>query len=249
MKRLALSFFAACTLLLAGCFENIQEVTIQEDGSGTFTSTIEMSALISMAKQMGGGKDLADKADKAIDSTISMSNMADSMENLSPEEKAMVKSGTLHLNMNMEQEKFVTSLNFPFGDVKSVGPLSALSGKVMSETMKDKMGGGEDAEAMPATSSIDDYFVTVYANGLITRTLNKEKYATAESDEFMKGMKEAGSMGLTMKSTYIINLPRPAAKAEGKNVVLSEDKKKVTIKGDIDDFFDDPSKLEFRIEY
>lgn len=249
MKRIALSFFAASTLLLAGCFESIQEVTIQEDGSGSYTSTIDMSTLISMAKQMGGGKDLAEKADKPIDSTISMSNMADSMENLSPEERAIVKTGTLHLNMNMDQEKFVTSLNFPFSSVNSIGTLNSLSGKVMTETMKDKMGDGEASEGMPATSSIDDYYLTVYAKGLITRTLNKEKYATAADNEFMKGMKEAGGMGLTMKTTYVINLPRPATKAEGKNVTLSDDKKKVTVKGDIDEFFDTPGNLEFRIEY
>ena len=252
MRKLFLSVLAAGTLLLSGCFESIQEVTINENGTGTYNTTLDMSALISMAKQMGGGKELTENDDKAIDSTIAMGQMADSMQNLSDDEKNLIKSGTLRINMNMKEEKFLTSLNFPFSNVDAIGPLNKLSGRIMAETMKDQMGKGGDeggAEAMPETSSLDDYFVTTFSQGLITRTIDKEKYAKAADDEFMKAMKEAGGMGLAMKSTYVINLPRPATKAEGKNIVLSEDKKKVTIKGDIEDFFDDPSKMEFRIEY
>jgi hypothetical protein len=50
-------------------------------------------------------------------------------------------------------------------------------------------------------------------------------------------------------STMIINLPRPAEKAEGKNLKLSEDKLKVTVLSSLDDFFDNPESLEFKIKY
>ena len=62
-------------------------------------------------------------------------------------------------------------------------------------------------------------------------------------------MREAGTMGLEIKSNYIINLPRPAKSAEGKGVKLSDDKKKVTINVTLDDFFDNPSLLEYVIKY
>jgi hypothetical protein len=104
-------------------------------------------------------------------------------------------------------------------------------------------------EDMPSPTSIEDYFTTSFSKGLLIKTLNKEKYAGVQNDEYLKGMKESAGMGMPMTTTYIINLPRPAKKTEGKNVKLSDDKKKVTIETDIDDFFDDPSKLEFRIEY
>ena len=88
-----------------------------------------------------------------------------------------------------------------------------------------------------------------FSNGVIAKTLNKEKYAKAGDDEYLKGVKEAAGMGLSMKANYIINLPRPAKKAEGAGVTLSADRKRVTISVGIDDFFDEPSKLEFKIEY
>lgn len=102
---------------------------------------------------------------------------------------------------------------------------------------------------MPETSSFDDYYKYEFSEGELTRKLDKDKYAGVESDEFLKGMKEASSMGLSMKATYVINLPRPAQKAEGKSIKLSEDKKKVTITADLDDFFADPAKLEYKIKY
>ncbi len=68
-------------------------------------------------------------------------------------------------------------------------------------------------------------------------------------DEYLKGIKEAGGMGLEMKANYIINLPRAAKEVEGKGAKLSDDKKKVTLSASIDDFFEDPSLLEFKIKY
>ena len=47
----------------------------------------------------------------------------------------------------------------------------------------------------------------------------------------------------------VINLPKPAKKAEGKGVKLSEDKKKILMEGTLDDFFEDGSYFEYNIEY
>ena len=117
--------------------------------------------------------------------------------------------------------------------------------------MKEQMSKGAPmpTDQMPETSSFDDYYEFEFSNGELTRKVNKEKYAGVESDEYFKGIQQASAMGLVMKATYIINLPRPATKAEGKNVKLSDDKKTVTISADINDFLADASSLEFKIKY
>jgi hypothetical protein len=107
------------------------------------------------------------------------------------------------------------------------------------------MGGQE----MPETSSFDDYYTLEISKGELKKKLNKEKYANVDKDEFLNGMKQAASMGIPVSSTYIINLPRPAEKAEGKNVKLSEDKMKITVTTTLDDFYDNPESLEFKIKY
>lgn len=252
MRKFILSIFTACTLFLTGCLETTQEITLNEDGSGTISNTNDMSALIGMAKQMGGGGDMGKLPQEAIDSIIMMTERADSIPNLTPEERELARKGTLRINMDMKADKFLTKLSFPFSTPSQIVLINKLSGKIMSETLKDKLSGSDTPipmDQMPEASSFDDYYTLEFSNGELTKKVNKEKYAGAESDEYLKGIKQAASMGLVMKANYIINLPRPASKAEGKNVKLSADKKQVTVSADIDDFFEDASSLEFKLKY
>lgn len=250
MKKTIFSLLTACSLFLVGCLETTQEVTINEDGSGTVSYTNDMSAVIGMLKQMGSGDDLKGM-DQAIDSTISLEKMTDSVQDLNEEEKAMMKSGVMHVNMDMKNEKFLTKLNFPFKSTASISICDKLSGKMIGEALKGQamMGGSMESGDSPKMSGFDDYFKIVYSNGKIEKTLIKEKYEKVGEDEMMSSMKEGSAMGLGMKANYIINLPRPATRAEGKGITLSEDKKKVTIAVDMDDFFDEPAKFEYLIEY
>jgi len=251
MRKFILSLFAIGTLFLTGCLETTQEITLNDDGSGIISNTNDMGALIGVAKQMGGAADMEKIPQEVIDSSISMKEGADSIPNLTVEEREMARAGTLQINMDMKNDKFSTKLSFPFTKISQLDTYNKLSGKIMSETMKEQLGGDMPAGSgdMPQMTSPDDYYTLEFSEGELTRKINKEKYAAIESDEYLKGVKEAGAMGLKMKVNYIINLPRPATKAEGKNVKLSEDKRKVMISTDIDDFFDDASALEFKIKY
>ncbi|MDZ4810707.1 MAG: hypothetical protein SGI96_20920 [Bacteroidota bacterium] len=251
MQKFILSVLTVCTLFLTGCLETTQEITLNEDGSGTISNTSDLSAMIGLAKQMGGAAEIEKAAEQVVDSTVSMNEAADSIPNLTSEERLMAKKGTMKIKMNLKEEKFLVNLAFPFSKPSQIADYNKLSGKMMAETMKSQMGGGAamPTDQMPEPSSFDDYYTVEFSNGELTKKVNKEKYAGAESDEYLKSVKQVSSMGLTMKASYIINLPRPAQKAEGKNVKLSDDKKKVTISADIDDFFADPSSLEFKIKY
>lgn len=249
MKKIIIALCCAGTLLLSGCFESTQEITLQEDGSGTLNNTSDMSALIGLVKQMGGGAEL-DKAPQTLDSVISLETGADSIASLTPEEREIARKGKLGITANLKEEKFKTSLSFSFTSPSQVGELNKLTAKILADVLKDKMSEGAPmADQMPEMSSIDDYYKLEFSNGELTRKINKDKYENLASDEYLKGMKEAASMGLVMKVNYVINLPRPASKAEGKNVKLSDDKKKVTISASLDDFYDDPSVLEYKIKY
>jgi hypothetical protein len=252
MKKILFSFLITGSLFLTGCLETTQEITLSDDGSGTFSSTNDMSALLGLAKQMGAAQEMEKAGDQKIDSSFSLAAGVDSIPNLTADEKELVKKGTANIVMNLKEEKFVTNIKFPFSTAAEIPACNKLSGKILAETMKSQLGGGMPmggSDQMPESSSIDDYYIYEFSNGELKKKLNKEKYAGAADDEYLKGIKEAGSMGLEMKSNYIINLPRPAKEAEGKGIKLSDDKKKVTISVTLDDFFDDPSLLEFKIKY
>jgi hypothetical protein len=113
----------------------------------------------------------------------------------------------------------------------------------------DQMPSGLGADGKTQFKTFDDFFDVAVTENLLSKTLNKTKYATVANDQYMQSIKQMSGMGSPITSNYVINLPRPAKKAEGKAVTLSQDKKKVTITVTSDDFFDSPSKFEYKIQY
>ncbi len=251
MKKIIFSFIAGISLFLTGCLETTQEITLNADGSGTIMNKSDMSQLIAAAKQMGGAEEIGKAGEQKIDSTVSMKEGADSIPNLTPEEREMARKGVLNILFDLEAENCYTKMTFPFASASEIGAYTKLSNKILAETLKGQMGdGGPMGEGgMPEASSFDDYYTIEYTNGSLSKKLDKEKYAGAESDPYLKGVREAGAMGLAMKANYVINLPRPATSLEGKGAKLSEDKKQVMISANVDDFFDDPSMFEFSVKY
>ena len=251
MKKLLYAISTSIILVLAGCAETTQEITINENGSGTVVNTNDMSAVMGLAKQMAG-KDMDKIGNEKVDTSFSLASQADSIKGLSDEEKAILKTGMFHVAMDAKSDKLITKMDFPFTNASQLATMNKLSAKIMQDAIGQQMGQnpamGGMADGLEVTS-FDTYFTTEYSNGLITRTIDKEKYARAADDKYLNGLKEAAAMGIPMTTTYIINLPRPAKKAEGKGVKLSDDKKKVTVKVDIDDFFNEPGLFEYRIEY
>ena len=250
MQKLLVLFLIGGTVAMTSC-ETTREISFNNDGSGSLVTTTDMSSLLGIAKM--SGKDL-EKESKAIDTTIFLDKMVDSIPDLSAEEKELVKKGKLSLTMNMGEEKLITRLEFPFSNAGQIRKLDQVSAKVMQDAMKkqaeDSATGAPPipAEDMPK-GSMDDYFITTYEKGVIEKKHIPAKYDSVGNDKSMQAVKEMAGQGMPMNTILIFNLPGPAKKAEGKNVKLSEDKKKVTITGSVDDFFDDVKKLEFRIEY
>lgn len=252
MKKTFLAILAGC-FLLTGCLETTQEITLKEDGSGSLSTTSDMGTILGMAKQMGGASELEKAGDKAMDTTIMLGAQADSIPDLTMEEKELLKKGSMNMKFNLKADELKTRLHFPFTNPGQIAAFNKLTGKLLSTALKDQMGNSPMAGGMggeiPPMSSFDDYYILEFSNGELKKKLDKEKYNTVSSDEYLNGLKQAATMGIPVGATYVINLPRPAEKVEGKNAKLSDDKMKVTVKVELDDFFDDPEKLEFKIKY
>jgi hypothetical protein len=262
MKKTVLLLVAVGSILFFTSCQSTKEINLEADGSGTYTSTTDMSSMLGMAKMSIP----AEKMDsismgRAIDTTVAMDKLADMMEYLTSAERDKVRKGMLSLTINMKEEKFVTIISFPFSNVNDVGDLDRLSGKIITDfikkQMKDKdkagempMGGmgdlGKLDDDMPNTN-IDDYFVINSSKGVFERKLNSEKYSAMAEDE-KEARKQMAGMGMG-SNTLILNLPKPVKKTTGKNITISDDKKKVTIESSAEDFMDTPKDLEFRIEY
>jgi hypothetical protein len=167
-----------------------------------------------------------------------------------------VKKGSWSIKVNGDEEKFVSVLEYPFGKAEQINSINNALMTVIETKLVDQVAKsgaplppGMDQRKPEQQSSIDDYFELKAANGKIEKKLKKEKYANVQNDQALMGLKNISGMGATVKYNYVINLPAPAKKVEGKSVKLSQDKKKITISLTSDDFFDDPSKFEYKIDY
>jgi hypothetical protein len=266
MKKISWIAGLFVLVFFSGCFDTVEEYTIAENGSGTFVNNLDMGKMLGLAKTMGGGDEMKEFEKLNIDTLINLKDLKDSMTKLNDAEKKIVATGTLKVLMNAKDEKFNFTFTFPFSNTSGIAPIQRIlkkaKGDVVGDIMTkllgegnnksgDMLGGMEEGEGQQDEmgANLDSYYTSVYEKGKFSRKLNKEKYANVSDDKALKSLQEMAQMGLSINMKTVINLPKPAKKAEGKGVKLSDDKKKITMEGTLDDFFEDGSYFEYNIEY
>jgi hypothetical protein len=252
MKQIVLLLAVGSVIFFSSC-ESTKEITLKPDGSATYVNTMDMSSALGMASMAGQTKELEKmKEEKPVDTTIELSVIADNANDLSEEERRLVKNGTLGINMDIKNDKMIIKLNYPIGNVSDISTLDKASQKVIMQFLKAYMNGAKDQmppgmDGQMPEVSVDQYYSFISSAGVVEKRLMKEKYDAigGQEKEGLKALSQAG-MGNT---TLVINVPSPVKRTEGKNLVVSDDKMKVTITADAEDFFTNPKDLEFRIEY
>jgi len=257
MQKLIIALCLISTVIFTGCFDTIEETTINIDGSGSLVTTIDMSSILKMAKMAGGDK-TDEMGNETMDTVIHLSEYADSMTALTDIEKKLMSSGTMRTIFNPKDEELKMVYSFLYSNTEELGTLNELMKKVLnkgqSSVMDKLMKSGDEGKALMGDSDmsmpdLDDYFTYSFTNGKISKKLDKEKYAGVSDNKALSSMREIGQMGLSMSMKVVYNLPEAAKKTEGKGVKLSGDKKTITVETSLDDFFDEPALLEYQIEY
>ena len=266
MKKISWMAGLLMLVVFSGCFDTVDEITIAENGSGTFVNSLDMGKMLGLLKTMGGGNDeMKGFEELKEDTLINLKDIKDSLKNLNDAEKKIASAGTLRIQVNAKEDKLNFTFTFPFSNTSEIAPIQNIlkkaKGDVIDNTMTKLMGeegkkneellgkDEDDDKSEEMGVNLDQYYTTVYEKGKFSRKLNKEKYANVTDDKTLKSMQEMAQMGMSVNMKTVINLPKPAKKAEGKGVKLSEDKKKITIEGSLDDFFEDGSYFEYNIEY
>ena len=57
MKKISGLFIIVALLALSGCFDTVQEATINDDGSGLYVSTMDMGKLLGMIKMVASKRE------------------------------------------------------------------------------------------------------------------------------------------------------------------------------------------------
>jgi hypothetical protein len=257
MKSLKLFFLFSITFFFTGCLEINEEIQINKNGSGNLAMKTDMGKLFEMLEAFMPADELKKSEFSASkDTIIRMKDILDTLQSMTPDKKAVLRDGTIHLQMNMAEKKFNINMNFPFQKTADIGKIYANLGEAqsgMGQMMKG-MGGGEDSGMSlkaPDGNSNTSFYDLNAEKGSLTRTLNKEKYDLAVKEGKMEQLKQMGSMGADMdiKMNTTIKLPSPAKKLTGAKAELSTDKKTVLIKASMADMYEHPELYEFSVKY
>ena len=256
MKRnLLLSLLVVVALFFTGCFETTEEITVNADGTGSYNMNMDMSGLFQFFDAMSSMDTSAASSKKKkekMDTTITMRTFTDTAANLTVAQKALLHDATMKMVMDEEAQQFKMNMAFPFKQLSDVEKIIALSHSTSGTNIMGKMVlPGEVAESnnAPAMPDLGSYFDMTLQPHLIERKLNKEKYKSLNGDMQQNGMGESAEMLGSVKMNTVIHLPVAAKKATGTGLILSADKKTVTISGTMEDLTKNPEKFSYRIEY
>lgn len=256
MKRFMLLLSAI--ICFTGCYEVNEEITINQDGSGTHNTKMDMGQMLEMIQSMAGEEELAKEGlDKILDTTIFMKSVLDSAKDITAEQKELLKDGKMNLQMNMKEKLFKAQVNIPFKGYKNLESLMSGKGNSMtglSQLFKGVFDKGEQKPALdspkePGLEDMNTIFDVIVKDGLISRKVNPDKHKALVEKPEIAQLQQMATGGMEILYTTVIKLPRPAKKTENSLIKLSDDKKTVTLKYNLLELFDHPEKFSYTVEF
>jgi len=235
-------FLLASLFLLTSC-NFTEEITFNEDGSGEFIMSYDMSQVMkTMEEQMGGGKKKEGKEMVKMDSIIYFNDLivdkADSIAKLPQEEQDKIKSlKDIVMKMSMDEENGVFNMGVG-ASFKNLNDLPAALEKIenaksfnsKNDQTMSRMG---DSEVAKASENMFEYVDFSYDGKTFSRRL-KDDYK--QSDDGMEAlnaeiseMGEAKEMFESMSYTLVYNFPKAVKSVTNENAEISKDGKTVTL--------------------
>ena len=247
-------FVAACLcLLLTSCIEINENVDIKKDGSGKMAVDMDLSQMVELLQTYMGKDELAKKGMEKMDTTILMKDIVDTSRTLSAEKKALLRPGTIHIKMDLDQKVFTTHMQFPFSNLSQLQSLykTISDGSLGNTNLLSGLAGqsGQSQGANPDINQFNGIYDFTCKDGVMIKKLNDEKWKALKNDPQMSQMQQASQMGMEILYTTTISLPRPVKKVDNPLAKLSDDKKTVTIKYNLVDVFEKPEQFGYNIEY
>jgi hypothetical protein len=252
MKMLKIFLPIALALCFTGCLDVDENVQIKKDGSGVLSEDMDMSQMIDILQTYMGKEEMAKKGLQTMDTTVYMKDIVDTSTSLSAEKKALLRPGSIHIKLDVDAKIMKTHMVFPFTSQENLQKLYTImsDGSAFGNTkLLGNLGGDEAGGTSPDLGQFTGIYNFTSKDGLMSRTVNKEKWKALNDNPQMAQMKQASQMGMEINYTTTITLPRPVKKCSNPTAKLSEDKRTVSLKYNIIDALDHPEQFEYTIEY
>lgn len=255
-----LAAFAFCITMLSSCLETITNTTINANGSGQLSFSMDMSEAMNMASAGKKGENIV------VDTTIHMRDHSDTSSLLTPRQKELLRDMTIKTKIDFRDTKnvlFKISLAAPFKSLKDFNELNELMRKneydqVFDKAFKLPMFDDEKKEGEKTDndnifgSVVPAFYKCDYKPGSINCQFDSITYSKSVDQLTTMGMsldgeKEEQMLG-AIKFMNIITLPSKPKKIEGdwkpgvtENVLVQ--------KGNLFDIYTNPRKYVYKIQY
>lgn len=254
MKRIfiilfSLSLFTSCNFT--------EEITFNEDGSGEFIMTYDMSEAMKKLKQeLGGGNSEEGKEKMKMDSIVYFKDMlvekADSIATLPIEEQEQLRA-LESVVMKMYLDENTGQMEFGFGSTfSSLDELPEVLEKIDQAkelNSKNSMEYSKMDESAVAKASEDmfEYVDFSYDGKTFSRSLKKDYKQSPEDIEALDAeiaeMGESKEMFEAMSYTLVYRFPKKIKSVTNDNAMVSDDKKTVTLKMNFIDMIKSPEAM------
>ena len=250
----------ASVFLLTSC-NFTEEITFNPDGSGEFIMNYDMSEVMKMMEQMGGGKKDDGKEKMKMDSVMYFKDMlvekADSIATLPLEEQKKLKNlEDIVIKMKMDEETGLFDIGFgsTFTNLKELPEALAKieEAKKMNSENNAQMGKMGESAVAKASEDVFEYVDFTYDGKIFSRTI-KEGYKQSKEDletlnAEISQMGDSKEMFEAMSYTLVYNFPKNVKSVTNKNAVISDDKKTVTLKMNFIEMIKSPEQMALDVE-
>ncbi len=245
MKKTLLLVLVAISILATGCISIIEELSLNKDGSGTFSYTIDMAALMELgvlnqARAMSeeGGEQEAIEVDTVINAYASLDEKGQLTDMEKPDFWKKVKI----VSKISESEKIGT-ISFIL-DFKQISDIDYFLNNIGKLFENDEMTG--------MLGSMNLLGNTGSPYSLKGRSLSRAKQQA--NGEITEAMKEEGGEMMKMMLTgakyiTIYNLPGKASKVSNTTAEISNEGKTVKLEVDLLEYLEGKADLATAIKY
>ena len=263
MRKYAI-LLLVCSLVLTACLESETKTTINADGSGSMTATVDFSE---MMKMMAGNQKQGE--DFVLDTTINIKNYSDTSSRISAYHKSLVRDMKLKVLMDardISQLKFRVTLISPFKNLEDFNALNELMKRNEFDQIFDnamsipELSGKDKNEENNSSNENDNIFSSVFPafyncvyskNSIVCKTDTAKHRQTVEGltkmDMDINGEMEA-KMLESAEFTNTLVLPRSVKKITGDSWKKTTEKELVQT-GNYLDLYKNPGKYEYSIQY
>jgi hypothetical protein len=233
-----------------------EKINIRKDGSGTLSTNMDMGQMLGQILNLMPKEELEKRGvGSKVDTTVQMKDIMDTLSALSPDKKALMSKGTVHINIDTAKKICKINMQFPFASQADLQKLYAAlaDGSIGATQLLKDMGSGDDASMNAAGSPDMNMIGRIYnlscQDGSLIKTVDSAKWNKLKDYPQLGQMKQAEMMMGPIDYTITIILPRPAKSVYNPLAKLSDDKMTITIKTDLTDAIDHPEQLAFNVKY